>query len=116
MATQWSFAGYTFPIIDSPTRGGGDDWNLEEKLVEQDPLMANVTILTTWGQKSARRTISGACGQTTRDQMRTFHQNRTVGTLSDSEGREVTCRIVSANFVTVLPIDRYNFQIEFVQR
>ena len=115
MATQWSFGAYTFPIADSPPRPSGD-WNLEEKLIEQDPLMANATILTTWGQKSARRTISGTCGQTTRDQMRTFHANGTVGTRTDAEGRQVSCRIISANFSSIIPIDRYEYNIEFIAR
>lgn len=116
MANQWSFAGYAFPYEDSPKRGGGGEWNLEEKLIEQDPLMASVTILTSWGQKSARRVISGTCGQTTRDSLRASHQNATVGTLEDSEGREMTARIVRADFSTLLPIDRYQYQVEFVAR
>ncbi len=116
MAIQWSFAGYTFPVADSPSRGGSGEWNWEEKLVEQDPLMANVTILTSWGRKSARRTITGTCGQTTRDNIRTLHQNRTVGTLEDAEGRTLTARIVHADFTTMLPSDRYDYQIEFVER
>lgn len=113
---NWSFASYTFPIADSPPRGSGGEWDSEEKLVEQDPLMANVTILTSWGQKSARRTVSGTCGQTTRDQIRSFRQNATVGILQDSEGRQVTCRIVRSSFSTLLPGTRYNYQIEFMER
>ncbi len=116
MAIQWSFATLTFPVADSPKRGGSGDWNWEEKLIEQDPLMANVTILTSWGRKSARRSVSGTCGQTTRDSLRTLHQNATVGTLMDSEGRQVTCRIVRADFGTILPSDRYDYVVEFVQR
>ncbi len=116
MATQWSFDTYTFPVADSPKRGGSGDWNWEEKLVEHDPLNANVTILTTWGRKSPRRVITGTCGQATRNQMRTFHQNGTVGILADSEGRQTTCRIVRAEFGTFLPSDRYDYQIEFVER
>lgn len=116
MAYQWSFATYTFPVADSPKRGGSGDWNWEEKLIEQDPLMANVTILTSWGRKSARRTITGTCGQTTRDSLRTLHQNATVGTLTDSEGRQVTCRIIRADFGTILPTDRYDYAIGFMQR
>lgn len=116
MAVQWSFATYTFPYADSPTRGKGGEWDLEEKLIEQDPLMASVTILTSWGFQSGRRTISGTCNQTTRDSLRSLHQNRTVGVLTDSEGRNTTCRIVRADFNTVLPIDRYEYTIEFVAR
>ncbi len=116
MANQWSFATLTFPVADSPTRGGSGDWNREEKLVEQDPLSANVTILTSWGFKSARRVVSGTCGQTTRDSLRTLHTNGTVGTLTDSEGRQVTCRIVRADFGTILPSDRYDYTIEFMAR
>lgn len=116
MAIQWSFAGYTFPVQDSPSRGGSGEWNREEKLIEQDPLMASVTILTSWGLRSARRTITGTCGQTTRDNIRTLHQNATVGTLEDGEGRQTTARIIRADFITLLPRDRYNYQIEFVER
>ena len=116
MANQWSFAGYTFPYADSPARGKGGEWNLEEKLIEQDPLMASVTLLTSWGQRSARRVISGTCGQTTRDTLRAAHQNATVSVLEDSEGREMTCRIVRADFDTLLPIDRYDYVVEFIVR
>jgi hypothetical protein len=113
---NWSFAGYTFPIEDSPVRGGGGEWDSEEKLIEQDPLMANVTILTSWGERSARRTITGTCGKTTRDQIRTLRTARTVGVLQDSEDRTVTCRIVRATFSTILPSLRYDYQIEFMER
>lgn len=116
MAAQWSFATYTFPYADSPARGKSGDLNLEEKLIEQDPLMANVTILTSWGFQSGRRTISGTCSQTTRDSLRSLHHSGTVGVLTDSEGRNTTCRIVRADFNTVLPIDRYDYTIEFVAR
>ncbi len=114
--SQWKFATYTFPFADSPTRGKSGDWNREEKLIEQDPLMANVTILTSVGSRSARRVISGTCGQTTRDSLRTLHTNLTVGTLTDGEGRQITCRIIRADFGTILPTDRYDYAIELVQR
>lgn len=116
MAIQWSFASLTFPVADSPVRGSGGDWNFEEKLIEQEPLMADVTILTSWGMRSPRRVISGTCGQNTRDSIRTLHRNGTVGTLSDSEGRQITARIVRADFTTILPTDRYDYTIEFVER
>lgn len=113
---QWAFDTYEFPIIDSPERGGGGEWNLEEKLVEQDPLNANVTILTSWGQRSARRVITGTCGPATRNQMRSFHANTTTGTLRDSENRSRTARIVRADFDTIIPNVRYKYTIEFVER
>lgn len=116
MAIQWSFATLTFPIADSPVRGGSGDWNFEEKLIEQDPLMANVTILTSWGRKSARRTITGTCSESFRDSIRSLHTNATVGTLTDAEGRALTARIVRADFSTMLPSDRYNYSIEFLER
>lgn len=113
---NWSFAGYTLPVEDSPVRGGGGEWNSEEKLIEQDPLMASVTILTSWGFTSSRRTITGTCGPTTRDQMRTLRLAGTVGVLQDSEERAVTCRIVRAEFVTIIPSIRYDYVIEFLER
>lgn len=116
MAVQWSFATYTFPYADSPTRGKSGEWNLEEKLIEQDPLMANVTVLSSWGFRSGRRTIVGTCNQTTRDSLRALHANLTAGDLTDSEGRATRCRIVRADFDTILPTDRYDYSIEFVQR
>lgn len=116
MAVQWSFATLTFPVEDSPSRGKSGEWDWEEKLIEQDPLMANVTILTSWGRKSARRTISGTCSQNTRDTLRTLHQNGTVGTLTDSEGRQVTCRIVRHSFNVLLPSTRYDYTLEFLAR
>lgn len=113
---QWAFDTYEFPIADSPVRGGGGEVNVEEKLVEHDLLQADVTIITSWGFHSPRRTISGTCGQTTRDQMRTFHQNGTVGTLRDSENRSTTMRIVVAEFQTLIPGLRYRYKLEFVAR
>lgn len=116
MATQWSFAGYIFPVEDSPSRGGSGDWNWREKLVEHDPLNANVTILTTWGRKSPRRVITGYCSQATRDKMRAFQQTATIGVLTDAEDRAVTARIIRADFTTLLPNTRFQYTIEFLQR
>ena len=116
MAIQWSFAGYIFPIQDSPTRGNSGDWNVEEKLVEHDPLNANVTVLTTWGRKSARRIITGTCNATTRDQMRTFQAAGTVGTLEDAEERQFQARLIRADFTTLLPGERYTYTLEFLER
>lgn len=113
---SWSFSTYTFPIEDSPTRGGGGEWNEDEKLVEHEPLNADVTILTSWGFKSRRRTITGTCGPTTRDQMRTFWRNRTEGDLLDSENRTVTARIIRAEFTSLIPNVRYTYSIEFLER
>lgn len=112
----WSFSTFTFPDEDSPGRGQSGEWNDEEKLIEQEPLNANVTVLTSWGFKSRRRTISGVCQQTMRDQMRTFQRNGTVGSLIDPEGRDMTARIVSAQFSTIIPTGRYNYTIEFLER
>jgi hypothetical protein len=78
--------------------------------------MANVTIITSWGFRSGRRTITGICNQTTRDQMRTFQQNGTVGTLRDSENRSITARLVRAEFQTIIPSRRYQYTLEFLQR
>lgn len=116
MAVQWSFATLTFPVEDSPARGKSGEWNWEEKLIEQDPLMSTVTILTSWGRKSARRVISGTCGQYTRDKIRVLHGFGTVGTLEDAEGRQTQARIVRADFSTILPGTRYNYVVEFIER
>lgn len=116
MPSQWSFATYTFPFADSPSRGGGDEWNEKEKLIEHDPLNASVTILTSWGFKSRRRTISGTCGAATRNQIRTFWRNATEGALVDSEDRSINARIVEAQFTTIIPNLRYNYSIEFLER
>ncbi len=116
MAIGWTFSTYPFPTADSPTRGQSGDWNDEEKLIEHDPLNADVTILASWGFRSRTRSISGICGQATRDAMRTFHRNRTVGTLTDPEGRTVEARIVSAGFNTLIPTGRYRYTIEFKER
>ncbi len=116
MAQNWVFSTYTFPTADSPGRGQSDEWNDEEKLIEHEPLNADVTVLTSWGFKSRRRTISGICGQATRDQMRTFHRNATVDALTDPEGRSITARIVRAEFSTIIPTGRYRYTIEFKER
>jgi len=123
LAVNWTFSTYTFPRGDTPAKGGSDDWNDEEKLVEQDPLNANVTILTSWGFKSRRRIITGTCGELTRNEIRTFQRNATVAALVDSEARSVTCRIVSAKFSTMIPTGgivgrrgRYEYVVEFVER
>lgn len=123
MANQWSFATWTFPYEDSPARGESGDWNDDEKLIEHDPLMADVTVLTSWGFRSRRRVITGSCGDDTRDAIRTLHRNRTTGTLTDAEGRAVEARIVRADFSTVLPTaavagkrGRYRYTIEFIER
>lgn len=124
---QWSFSGYTFPVIDSPNKGRAGDWNREEKLVQHDPLVANVTILTSWGFKSRTRTITGSCGTVTRDTMLQKWTDGEVGILTDSEGRLITCRIVDAKFDTVLPKmalanecdasdGRYGYSITFMER
>ncbi len=116
MAQNWVFSTYTFPTADSPVRGQSGDWNDEEKLVQHDPLNADVTVLTSWGFKSRRRTIRGICQLATRDQMRTFHRAGTVATLTDPEGRAFNARIISAEFQTIIPTGRYNYTIEFMER
>ena len=116
MAQNWVFSTYTFPVADSPGRGQSGDWNDEEKLIEHEPLNADVTVLTSWGFKSRDRAISGICGQATRDQMRAFHRNRTVDTLTDPEGRSVTARIVDTSFATIIPTGRYRYTITFKER
>ncbi len=116
MATDWVFSTYTLPAGDSPTRGNSGEWNDEEKLIEHDPLNADVTILTSWGFRSRTRIISGICNQTTRDAMRSFHRNKTVDTLTDPEGRGVEARITAATFQTIIPTGRYRYTIEFKER
>ncbi len=116
MAVGWTFSTYPFPTADSPARGQSGEWNDTEKLIEHEPLNADVTILASWGFKSRTRSISGICGQATRDAMRTFHRNRTVGTLTDPEGRTVEARIVGAQFNTLIPTGRYRYTIEFKER
>lgn len=123
LAVNWTFSTYTFPRGDVPAKAGSGEWNDEEKLVEHEPLNANVTILTSWGFKSRRRTITGTCGELTRNEMRIFHRNGTTALLVDSEGRSVNCRIVSARFSTMIPTagtagrrGRYEYQIEFLER
>lgn len=123
VAHQWSFGGYHFPFADSPVRGSSGEWDDEEKLVEHDPLVANITILTTWGFRSRRRTITGTCGDLTRDQIRTDQRAATVASLHDAEGRSVSARIISAKFTTVIPTasavgrrGRYTYSITFLAR
>lgn len=123
VAHQWSFGSYHFPFEDSPPRGSSGDWDDEEKLIEHDPLVANVTVLTSWGFRSRTRTITGTCGEVTRDQIRTDQRAATVANLHDTEGRIVSARIVSARFVSVIPTagengqrGRYNYTIAFLAR
>ena len=129
MPTQWSFAGYTFPWEDSPERGGADDWSYEQKIIEHEPLMANVTVTTDWGVRSRRRTIRGSCSATTRDALQAFQLNNTVGDLVDSEDRTIRAKIQKAKFVTQLVKDtalldcdgnptggRYKYSMEFLER
>lgn len=103
VSPQWSFAGYTFPFADSPRKGGSEDFNPDEKLIEHDPLNANITILSSWGFTSARRTIQGTCSAISRDQLKALWLNRTVGTLIDAESRSVQARITNAKFETMIP-------------
>lgn len=123
VAHQWSFGSYHFPFEDSPARGSSGDWDDEEKLIEHDPLVASVTILTSWGFRSRRRTLSGTCGDLTRDQIRTDQRAGLVADLHDVEGRTVSARIISAKFTTVIPTGsapgrrgRYTYNITFMAR
>ena len=116
MAVNWVFSTYTFPTADSPLRGQSGEWNDDEKLIEHDPLNADVTILTSWGFRSRTRSINGICGQATRDAMRAFYRNGTVDTLTDPEGRTVQARIVKTQFNTLIPTGRYKYTIEFKER
>lgn len=126
---QWSFAGYTIPWEDSPARRGADDWSYVEKSIQHAPLMASVTVTTSWGFHSRLRTITGTCSATTRDAMQTFQLNGTIGALVDSEGRSINAKIERAKFVTLMPKNtdlldcggaatdgRYRFTIEFMER
>ncbi len=123
VAAQWSFGSYHFPVEDSPPRGSSGEWDDEEKLIEHDPLVANITILTSWGFRSRKRTITGTCGSVTREQIRTDQRAATIADLHDVEGRTVSARIVSARFVTVIPtagvagrLGRYTYTITFMAR
>ncbi len=116
MAIGWTFSTYPLPTADSPARGQSGEWNDEEKLIEHEPLNADVTILASWGFRSRSRTISGICGQATRDAMRAFHRNRTVADLTDPEGRTVQARITKTGFNTLIPTGRYRYTIEFKER
>ncbi len=123
VAHQWSFGSYHFPFADSPVRGSSGEWDDEEKLIEHDPLVANVTILTSWGFRSRKRIITGTCGDLTRDQIRTDQRAALVADLHDAEGRTVSARIVSAKFTTVIPTasapgrrGRYTYNITFMAR
>jgi len=125
---QWSFDGFAFPVADSPSKGNADDWSYEERLIEHNPLMSNTTVLTSLGFVSRRRSIRGTCSAATRDTLQTKQLARIVGVLIDSENRSVTCRIVRARFITLLPknsgVDceanaaggRYSYAIEFLER
>ena len=116
MEIGWTFSTYTFPTADSPARGLSGEWNDEEKLIEHAPLNADVTILASWGFRSRSRSINGICGSATRDAMRTFHRDGTVGTLTDPEGRTIQARIVKTQFNTLIPTGRYRYTIEFKER
>lgn len=123
VAHQWSFGSYHFPFEDSPVSGSSGDWDDEEKLIEHDPLVASITILTSWGFRSRRRTITGTCGEITRDQMRTDQRASLVADLHDVEGRTISARIISAKFTTVIPTagvagrrGRYTYTITFMAR
>lgn len=119
MATlQFSFGDYTFPVEDSPSRGGAGEWTLDEKLIEQDPLMASVTILTSWGFRSRRRTISGLCGEVTRDDLKLKHTNKLVGAFVDGEAVSVTCRIIKSDFITLSTSEtpRFSYVVTFMER
>lgn len=112
----WSFDGYEFPPEDCPAKGSSGDFNLEEKLVEHDPINADVTVLTSYGFRSRTRTISGTCGRVTRDTLRQKWQDGVVGTLIDAENRSIQARIIRATFETVQPDVLYRYTIEFMQR
>lgn len=118
---QVRFDDYTFPLADSPSPGGAGEWNMEEKLVQQDPLNSNVTILTSWGFRSRTRTISGVCGRRTRDVMRDKYRNKVVADYVDAEGQAVRCRIVAQEFQTIHTADDpdaslYKYTITFMER
>lgn len=125
---QWTFDDFTFPWEDSPSKGNADDWNLEERLIEHEPLMANVTVLTSWGFRSRTRSITGTCSATTRDTLQAKQLAGTVGALVDSEGRSVTARIIRTKFVTLQPKiavtdcdgnpadGRYRYTIDIMER
>lgn len=104
-------------------RGSSGDWDDEEKLVQHDPLVANITILTSWGFRSRKRIITGTCGDLTRDQIRTDQRAAVVADLHDAEGRTVSARIITAQFTTVIPTasavgrrGRYTYNITFLAR
>jgi len=113
----WSFDAYTFPIADSPTgRGGADEWNYEEKLVIHSPINSTVDILTSYGFKSPRRTITGRCSKATRDALRAKFLLRTVGYLVDGEGTSKLARAEKFSFKEIFPLKRYEYDITFIAR
>ncbi len=116
MAAFWRFDGFDFPAADSPLRGRSGDWNRKEKLVEHEPINAGHTVLVSWGFTSGRRTISGICTQLTRDTLITKWENSDEGSLIDAEGRNVIARIIDAKFDTIIPGERYNYTLTFMER
>lgn len=113
---QWRFDGFFFPPADSPRKGASGDWNRTEKLVEHEPINAGVTIITSWGFTSGRRTIKGVCTQLTRDTLISKWESASEGALIDGENRSVNARIINTRFSTIIPGFRYEYEITFIQR
>lgn len=114
--TNWAFAGYTFPVADQPSKGGAGEWNRERKVAVSQPINSSDDVLTNFGFTSARRTISGRCSQAFRNQMRTFFNNLTEGTLTDSEGGTQKAQILELSFDEQVPERLYAYTVVFIAR
>jgi len=115
--TAWSFAGYTFPWNSQPEGGGGaGEWGYDEKVVIHAPLNNNTDVITSFGFKSARRTINGRGSKAFRDALRALQLARTVGLLVDADGGSWNARIEKLTFKELFPGGRYEYSIDFVAR
>ena len=113
---QWTFAGYTFPVDSQPQREGAGEWNVEEKAAYHTPLNSDKDVITSFGFKSARRTIRGRCSKAFRDAMRAKQTSRVTGSLTDADGGSKSCRIEKAMFKELFPGGRYSYDITFCAR
>jgi hypothetical protein len=117
MASQWSFDGYVFPWDSQPEGwGGGGEWNYDEKTVVHTPINSTIDIITSFGFKSGRRTITGRGCKAFRDAIRAKFLARTVGYLVDSELTSTLARIEKCEFKELFPNGRYEYSVTFVSR
>lgn len=114
MDTKWTFAGYAFPSDSLPSDGG--DWDYGEKVIEHEPLGADVTVVTSLGFKSDTRVVAGDCSRDFRDNIKSLQRNLTVGDLVDGEGRTVSARIMVSSFQGMNTNRRFKYSITFKAR